>query len=148
MDQSYFRWMEMNFFCNRIANYLLGHKHSPVYPLHRKYTINKYMLLKQNKQYTARVTTNCFSSLRVHLRWEFPFFFFVFLPFLGQLPTAYGGSQARGLIGATASGLYQCHSNMGSKLHLRPTPQQCQILNPLSKARDRTWNLMVPSRIR
>ena len=25
---------------------------------------------------------------------------------------------------------------------------QCQILNPLSKARDRTRNLMVPSRIR
>ena len=29
-----------------------------------------------------------------------------------------------------------------------PQPQQCQILNPLSKARDRTCKLMVPSQIR
>ena len=38
-------------------------------------------------------------------------------------PAAYGGSQARGLIGATAAIL--CHSS-----------QQHQTLNPLSKARD------------
>ena len=31
---------------------------------------------------------------------------------------------------------------------LHHTSQQCQILNPLSKARDRTRNLMVPSRTR
>jgi len=30
---------------------------------------------------------------------------------------------------------------------LHHSSQQCQILNPLSKARDRTCNLMVPSRI-
>ena len=42
---------------------------------------------------------------------------------------AYGGSQARGQIRATAAGL-------------RHSSQQCQ--NPLSKARDGTPNLMVP----
>ena len=47
---------------------------------------------------------------------------------------AYGGSQARGQIGDTAAGLH--HSS-----------QQCQILNPLIEARDRTRNLMVSSRI-
>ena len=36
---------------------------------------------------------------------------------------AYGGSQARGAIGAVATGLGQSHRNVGSKLHLQPTPQ-------------------------
>ena len=46
------------------------------------------------------------------------YFIFVFLPLLGQLATAYGGSWARGLIGAVAAGLHQSHSNVGSKPHL------------------------------
>ena len=33
-------------------------------------------------------------------------------------PAAYGGSQARGLIGAVATGLRQSHSNSGSEPHL------------------------------
>ena len=37
--------------------------------------------------------------------------------------TAYGDSQARGLIGAIATSLRQSHSNAGSKLRLQPTPQ-------------------------
>ena len=52
----------------------------------------------------------------------FNFIFFVFLPFLGPLPTAYGGSQSRGLIGDTAAGLVQSHSNSGSEPRLWPTP--------------------------
>ena len=36
---------------------------------------------------------------------------------------AYGGSQARGPIGARAASLHHSHSNMGSKLRLRPTPE-------------------------
>ena len=46
-----------------------------------------------------------------------------FLPFLGPLPMAYGGSQARGLIRAVATSLHQSHSNSGSEPRLRPTPQ-------------------------
>ena len=38
-------------------------------------------------------------------------------------PMAYGGSQARGQIRATAAALYRNHRDTGSKLHLRPTPQ-------------------------
>ena len=45
-------------------------------------------------------------------------FVFVFLPFLGPLPAAYGSSQARGLIGAVAAGLHHSHSNAGSEPHL------------------------------
>ena len=63
---------------------------------------------------------------------------------------AHGGSQARGLIGAVATGLRQSHSNAGSEPRLQPTPQltATRIVNPLSKGRDRTRNLMVPSQIR
>ena len=67
-------------------------------------------------------------------------------------PAEYGGSQARGRIGAGATGLRQSHSNAGSepRLRLQPTPQLTgrRIVNPLSKGRDRTRNLVVPSRIR
>ena len=38
-------------------------------------------------------------------------------------PMAYGGSQARGPIGAVAAGLRQNHSNEGSEPRLQPTPQ-------------------------
>ena len=57
--------------------------------------------------------------------WERDFLFFAhtfalleFLLFLGPLPAAYGGSQARGQIGAVATGLHQSHSNRGSELSL------------------------------
>ena len=50
-------------------------------------------------------------------------YFFVFLLFLWAAPAAYGGSQARGRIGAVATGLRQSHSNAGSEPRLQPTPQ-------------------------
>ena len=60
--------------------------------------------------------------LKVFMRIIFPdflqVFFFVFLPFLGLLPEAYGGSRARGLIGAVAAGLHHSHSNPGSEPRL------------------------------
>ena len=81
----------------------------------------------------------------------FLFFFSCLSAFSRATPAAYGGSQARGLIGAVATGLLQSHSNAGSEPRLRATYTtahwQCQILNPLSKARDRTCNLMVPSQV-
>ena len=51
------------------------------------------------------------------------FLFVCFFLLLGAVPSAYGGSQVRGPIGATATGLH--HSS-----------QQPWILNPLSEARD------------
>ena len=41
----------------------------------------------------------------------------------GATPMGYGGSQARDLIGAVATGVPQSHSNVGSEPHLQPTPQ-------------------------
>ena len=74
--------------------------------------------------------------------------YLVFLPFLGPLPKAYGGSQARGIIRAVATSLH--HSHRGSKPHLQPTPRsrQHRTLNPLSEARDGTCYLTNTSRIR
>ena len=43
---------------------------------------------------------------------------FLFLCLLRATLAAYGGSQARGLIRATAAGLCQSHSNTGSEPHL------------------------------
>ena len=72
------------------------------------------------------------SSIIQHII-SFLFFSSFFLLFRAT-PTAYGGSQARGQIRATASGLYQ-------------SSQQCQLLNPLSEARDQTPSLRLTSRM-
>ena len=58
------------------------------------------------------------------------FFFFGLFAFSRASPVAYGGSQARGLIGAVATGLCQSHSNAGSEPSLRPTPQLTATLDP------------------
>ena len=84
-----------------------------------------------------------------HQIWKiFRLFFFLSFCLSRAAPTAYGGSQARDLIGAVAAGLCHSHSNAGSVLCLWPnhSPWQHQILNPLSEARDRTWILMDASR--
>ena len=57
------------------------------------------------------------------------YFLFIFV-FSRVAPVAYGGSQARGLIGAVAAGLRQSHSNTGSELHLRPTLQLTATPDP------------------
>ena len=63
-------------------------------------------------------------------------------------PVADGGSQARGSIGAVATSLRQSHSNASSEPCLQPTPQFMATPDPVTKARDQTRNLRVPSRIR
>ena len=45
-------------------------------------------------------------------------------------PAAYGGSQARGLIGAVATGPCYSHSNARSKPLLQPTPQLMATPDP------------------
>ena len=60
----------------------------------------------------------------------FFFFFFGLFAFSRAAPTAYGGSQARGLIRAVAASLRQSHSNAGSKPRLQPIPQITATLDP------------------
>ena len=45
-------------------------------------------------------------------------------------PDAYGGSQARGPVGAVATGLCYSHSNTRSEPHRRPTPQLTATPDP------------------
>ena len=61
-------------------------------------------------------------SKRIPFLFLFLFFFFFFL-FFRATPSAHGGSQARGLIRAVATGLCKRHSNRGSELLLRPILQ-------------------------
>ena len=58
------------------------------------------------------------------------FNFSLFLVLFRAAPTAYGGSQARGQIGATAVSLCHSHSNVGSEPSLRPTPQLTAMPDP------------------
>ena len=58
------------------------------------------------------------------------FLFFCLFAFSRAAPVAYGGSQARGLIGAVAAGLCQSHSNAGSQPRLQPTPQLMATPDP------------------
>ena len=64
---------------------------------------------------------------------EYHFFF----PFMAQV-AAYGSSQARGQIGATAASLR--HSNTGSETHLQPTPQLTATRDPLTYDRGQGSN--------
>ena len=54
---------------------------------------------------------------------------FIYFRLLRATPGAYGGSQARGPIGAVAAGLRQSHSNEESEPRLRPTPQLMAMLD-------------------
>ena len=57
-------------------------------------------------------------------------YLFIFFAISWAAPVAYGGSQARGPIGAVAAGLGQSHSNAGSEPRLRPTPQLTAMPDP------------------
>ena len=68
--------------------------------------------------------------MRLYFICLFVFCLLLLLLFLWAAPAAYGGSQARGLIGAVATGLRQSHSNAGSEPSLQPTPQLTATPDP------------------
>ena len=57
-------------------------------------------------------------------------FVFVFFAFSRAALKAYGGSQARGPVGAVDASLRHSHSNVGSEPRLRPTPQLTATPDP------------------
>ena len=67
---------------------------------------------------------------RDHWAMAFFFYFFCLSVFARSAPEAYGGSQAKGPIGAVATGLRQSHSNAGSEPRLQPTSQLRATPNP------------------
>ena len=66
----------------------------------------------------------------------FPIIAFLFM----VAPAAYGRSQARGQMGATAAGLHHNHSNSGSELRVRPTAQLVETADPRPTERGRGLN--------
>ena len=76
-------------------------------------------------------------------------FIYLFMLFKA-VPAAYGSSQGRGGIGASATGLCHSHSNSGSShvCNLHHSSGQRQIPNPLSQARNPACILMDSSRDR
>ena len=69
-------------------------------------------------------------ALVIFLSFFFIFYFILFFCLFRAKPVAYGGSQARGLIGATAAGLHHSHSNARFESCLRPTPQLLAMKDP------------------
>ena len=69
--------------------------------------------------------------------------------FFRATPTAYGGSQARGIITATETAYTTATetSDLSRVCNLYHSSRQCRILNPLSKTRNGTHNLTVPIQI-
>ena len=81
------------------------------------------------------------SHMQSHYLVEGLFFFLLFR----AAPAAHGSFQARGPIRPTVASLCHSHSNI-SMSHIHGS-QQRWILSPLSKARDQTYNLTIPSQI-
>ena len=63
------------------------------------------------------------SALCPNLLFYFLLFIYLFILLFRATPMAHEGSQVRSLIGATAAGLHQSHSNTRSEPRLQPTPQ-------------------------
>ena len=84
-----------------------------------------------NDLYIFYSTVNDFFFFKLGTLLSFKFFNLFFCLFKAT-PTAHGGSQARGLIRATAAGLHHSHSNSGSELCLQPTPQLTASPDPQS----------------
>ena len=97
---------------------------------------------------TAKGRGVCFSFFFLSFLLSFLLSFFLSLLFRAAL-AAYGGSQARCWIRDTVSGHSHRHSHSTARfepcLWLTPQLTATPILNPLSKARDQTQNLMVSS---
>ena len=68
-------------------------------------------------------------------------FFFFFPPLFRTTALAYGSSQARGQIRASDAGLGHGHSNLGSDMHLQPTPELTAMLDPSPTEQGQGLNL-------
>ena len=76
-----------------------------------------------------RLLLHMYKPLKIQYYGPGAFFFFFLFAISWAAPSAYGGSQARGLIGAVATRLRHGHSNAGSEPHLQPTPQLTATLD-------------------
>ena len=85
-------------------------------------------------------TCGCFYQSLLMFYIFLKIFSFAFFFRAATSPSAYGGSQARDHIGATAAGLCHSHMNTGSELCPWPTPQFMEMLDPQPTERGQGWN--------
>ena len=101
-------------------------------------------------QYCFKYSFRCFFSYVWDSQYAYIWVLFCFVSCLfGATPAAYGGSQARGWIGATVPAYTTAIATQDPShiFDLHHSSQQCHILNSLSKARNRTCILMDTSQI-
>ena len=98
------------------------------------FVLRRNMNIKQaSKHLRSKVGIKAFTFQKATAQkvfYLFIFFFFCLFTISWAIPTAYGGSQARGRIGAVATSLGQSHSNAGSEQRLRLTPQLTATPDP------------------
>ena len=76
----------------------------------------------REKRMVLEYPSNCVFHIKL-VKISIRNWFFFSFPLFKATPMTYGGSQARGQIGAVAAGFHQSHSNVGSEPYLLPTPQ-------------------------
>ena len=94
--------------------------------------------------YVGQFLSLLFSSTELPIFSPIPHFLF---SFFRATPMVYGSSQSMGQIGAAAASLATATAmpNPSHVCELHHSSQQCQILNQLRRARDKTCILMDPS---
>ena len=73
---------------------------------------------------------DCKATFFFHCFKDFISYLFIYVLLFKASLVAYGGSQARSQIGATAASLCHSHSNVGSEPHLQPTAQLTATPDP------------------
>ena len=81
----------------------------------------EYMTLIQTTDALQQLPKHCHREIESSC--GLAFFFFFFFGLFRAISTAFGGSQARGRIGAVTACLRHSHSHVGSEPCLQPTPQ-------------------------
>ena len=97
----------------------ISKRSTPGYTRERATWINSPQISLVTRTVSEDLFTNCYSaSSRRQLGEMFSIFFF-----FRAVPVAYGSSQARGRMRAVAVSPTHSHSDAGSELHMRCTPQ-------------------------
>ena len=92
--------------------------------------LKKVKVLRITAKYHQLRSPDLYFGFSIECVFVYFFLFFCLFAFSKAAPSAYGGSQARGLIKAVAAGLHHSHNNAGSEPHLQPTSQLTATPDP------------------
>ena len=128
IDYTYFTWTSV--INHTIHCYMVFTLHIKLFKIFKIY-------IPLSVLFTSCVDSNFYLSLYSFSLKDFLFILFYYFfslfclfAFSRAAPVVYGGSQARGIIGATAASIHHSHSNVGSELGLQPTPQLMAMPDP------------------